>query len=51
METYADNESVEAMLVERLTFWSDYGHYIPIYPRQFIARFEPQQIQTCRFAA
>jgi len=35
MENHADNESVEAMLVERLTFWSDYDHYIPVYPRRF----------------
>lgn len=35
METHADNPKVEAMLVERLTFWSDYGHYIPVYPRRF----------------
>jgi len=35
METHADNESVEAMLVERLTFWSDYDHYIAVYPRRF----------------
>jgi hypothetical protein len=35
METHADNDAVEAMLVERLTFWSDYDHYIPVYPRRF----------------
>lgn len=35
METHADNDSIEAMLVERLTFWSDYDHYIPVYPRRF----------------
>jgi hypothetical protein len=23
------------MLAERLTFWSDYDHYIPVYPRRF----------------
>ena len=32
---HADNESVEAMLVERLTFWADYDHYIAVYPRRF----------------
>ena len=35
MERHADNQAVEAMLTERLTFWSDYDHYIPIYPRRF----------------
>ncbi|MBT8047185.1 MAG: hypothetical protein HKN57_01890 [Xanthomonadales bacterium] len=35
METHAENESVEAMLVERLTFWSDYRHYVAVYPRRF----------------
>lgn len=35
MEQHAGNESVEAMLVERLTFWSDYQHYIAAYPRRY----------------
>jgi glycosyltransferase involved in cell wall biosynthesis len=35
MATHAENTSVEAMLVERLTFWSDYGHYVAAYPRRF----------------
>lgn len=35
METHAENQSVEAMLVERLTFWSDYDHYVAAYPRRF----------------
>jgi len=35
METHAQNPSVEAMLVERLTFWSDYDHYVAAYPRRF----------------
>lgn len=35
METHAENDAVEAMLVERLTFWADYRHYIPVYPRRF----------------
>ncbi len=35
MERHADNQAVEAMLLERLTLWSDYGHYIPVYPRRF----------------
>jgi len=35
METHADNGSIEAMLVERLTFWSDYEHYVAAYPRRF----------------
>jgi glycosyltransferase involved in cell wall biosynthesis len=35
METHADDDSVEAMLVERLTFWSDYRHYVASYPRRF----------------
>jgi len=35
MEQHADNQAVEAMLLERLTLWSDYDHYIPVYPRRF----------------
>jgi len=35
MEQHVDNPEVEAMLVERLTLWSDYRHYIPVYPRRF----------------
>ncbi len=35
MEVHAENESVEAMLVERLTFWSDYDHFVAAYPRRF----------------
>jgi len=35
METHAEDESVEAMLVERLTFWSDYQHYVASYPRRY----------------
>ncbi len=35
MERHARDQEIEAMLVERLTFWSDYRHYIPVYPRRF----------------
>ena len=35
METHVENADVEAFLLERLTFWSDYDHYVPIYPRRF----------------
>ena len=35
METHAENAAVEAMLVERLTFWGDYRHYVAAYPRRF----------------
>ena len=35
METHAENQAVEAMLVERLTFWGDYRHYVAAYPRRF----------------
>jgi glycosyltransferase involved in cell wall biosynthesis len=35
MEQHADNPQVEAMLLERLTFWGDYDHYIPVYPRRY----------------
>ncbi len=35
METHVDNDSIEAMLVERLTFWADYDHYVPVYPRRY----------------
>jgi len=43
MEKHADNESVEAMLVERLTFWSDYDHYVAAYPRRF--KYTPRIIR------
>ncbi len=35
MEKHLDNKQVEAMLLERLTFWADYRHYITTYPRRF----------------
>lgn len=35
MEQHADDRSVEAILLERLTFWSDYQTYLPVYPRRY----------------
>ena len=35
MEQHAGDPQVEALLLERLTFWADYDHYIPVYPRRF----------------
>jgi glycosyltransferase involved in cell wall biosynthesis len=35
MEAHEADASVEAMLLERLTFWSDYRHYVAMYPRRF----------------
>ena len=35
MDSHAENATVEAMLVERLTFWSDYDHFVAAYPRRF----------------
>jgi len=35
METHADDASVEAMLLERLTFWADFDHVFAAYPRIF----------------
>ncbi|MDX1459939.1 MAG: glycosyltransferase family A protein [Xanthomonadales bacterium] len=34
MEEHAHNHEVEAMLVERLTFWADFDHYVAAYPRR-----------------
>jgi glycosyltransferase involved in cell wall biosynthesis len=34
MEQHVDDADIEAMLVERLTFWSDYAHYVAAYPRR-----------------
>lgn len=34
MEQHADNQEVEAMLVERRTFWGDFNHYVAAYPRR-----------------
>jgi len=35
MERHARDDEVEAMLVERLTFWSDFDHYVAAYPRRY----------------
>ena len=35
METHKDNPAVEALLLERLTFWGDYGHVVRTYPERF----------------
>lgn len=43
MEQHVDNHEVEAMLLERLTLWSDYNHYIPVYPRRF--KYTPRIIR------
>lgn len=43
MEQHVDNPDVEAMLLERLTLWSDYEHYIPVYPRRF--KYTPRIIR------
>lgn len=43
METHAENQGVEAMLVERLTFWGDYRHYVAVYPRRF--KYTPRIIR------
>jgi len=43
MELHVDNPQIEAMLLERLTFWSDYQHYIPVYPRRF--KYTPRIIR------
>jgi len=34
MEEHAENAAVEALLVERLTFWADCRHYVAAYPRR-----------------
>lgn len=43
MEQHVDNPEVEAMLLERLTLWSDYNHYLPVYPRRF--KYTPRIIR------
>lgn len=35
MELHAENPQVEALLLERLTFWADYEHVFAVYPRLF----------------
>jgi hypothetical protein len=49
METHAGNDQLEAMLFERLTFWSDYQHYVAAYPRRYkyTARIIRPNIGTC----
>ncbi|MFC1461542.1 glycosyltransferase [Verrucomicrobiota bacterium] len=34
MQEHKDNKTVEAMLVERLTFWGDYNHFVRVYPER-----------------
>lgn len=43
MEKYRDDERVEAMLLERLTFWADYQHYMATYPNRF--KFTPRIVR------
>ena len=43
MEKYRNDERVEAMLLERLTFWADYQHYIATYPNRF--KFAPRIVR------
>ena len=43
MEKYRNDERVEAMLLERLTFWADYQHYITTYPSRF--KFTPRIVR------
>lgn len=43
METHADNPKIEAMLVERLTLWSDFDHYVAAYPRRY--KYTPRVIR------
>jgi glycosyltransferase involved in cell wall biosynthesis len=35
MKEHRDNAEVEAMLLERLTFWADYTHLLKVYPDRF----------------
>ncbi len=35
MEAHKDNPEVEALLLERLTFWGDYDHVVHAYPERF----------------
>lgn len=40
MKKHEDNPQVEALLLERLTFWGDYQHMIGVYPERF--KFSPR---------
>ncbi|MFM2089951.1 MAG: hypothetical protein RLZZ127_440 [Planctomycetota bacterium] len=35
MEVHAEDPRIEAMLIERLTFWADYRHVFAVYPQIF----------------
>lgn len=35
MRAHADDPRIEALLLERLTFWGDYGHVLRTYPDRF----------------
>lgn len=43
MKKHKDTLDVEAMLLERLTFWGDYQHVIGVYPERF--KFSPRIIR------
>lgn len=43
MAKHVDDPSVEALLLERLTFWGDYENVIPVYPHRF--KFSPRIVR------
>ncbi|KPJ77475.1 MAG: hypothetical protein AMJ54_07630 [Deltaproteobacteria bacterium SG8_13] len=43
MEKHNPDRSVEALLLERLTFWGDYHHVIAVYPERF--KFTPRIVR------
>jgi glycosyltransferase involved in cell wall biosynthesis len=43
MREHKDNPKVEAMLIERLTFWADYSHLLKVYPDRF--KFSPRIVR------
>ena len=43
MKEHCDNPVVEALLLERLTFWGDYRHILGVYPHRF--KFSPRIVR------
>lgn len=43
MAEHKDNLRVEALLLERLTFWADYSHYLRAYPDRF--KYSPRIVR------
>lgn len=46
MTEHRDDDAVEALLMERLTFWGDYSHFLRVYPHRF--KYSPRIVKPHR---